>query len=281
MSADDHHPNQTPAVRGLPAERPCRPYRLKRKEGAADGIRRIAAGRAEKALEELAEVGEDGDLAASIHRARKDLKKLRAVARLVRDGLGEKAFRAEDRRYRDAGRLLSSSRDAEVKLQTLIGLGKRFGEEFPAAASRGWEVALEADRDRLAEANGGEAAGGIERARKEIERGRERISHWPLRADSWELVSAGLDRSYRQGRKRMRETIAGPTSRAFTSGANASRTSGISCGSCKGPGRRCSARPPTGRTSWPTCSATTTISPFCGRTWPGAGGWAGPTCSRP
>ena len=112
-----------------------RSYRLKREEGSGEGMRRIALGRAEKVLEELAEAG-DGDLAASIHSARKDLKKLRAAARLIRDELGEKTFRAESRRYRDAGRLLSGSRDAEVKLETLAGLEERCGDELPAAASR-------------------------------------------------------------------------------------------------------------------------------------------------
>jgi CHAD domain-containing protein len=173
-------------------------------------MRRIALGRAEKALEELAEAG-DGDLAASVHSARKDLKKLRAAARLIRDELGEKTFRAENRRYRDAGRLLSGSRDAEVKLETLAGLEERFGDELPAAASRGWSRALEADRDRLAKANGGETARQIEAARGQLAAARERISRWSLAADSWKSISVGLSRSYRRGRQRMKRTISDPS----------------------------------------------------------------------
>jgi CHAD domain-containing protein len=197
-------------VRGPPEERPSRSYRLKWEEGSGEGMRRIALGRAEKALEELTEAG-DGDFAAAVHGARKDLKKLRAAARLIRDELGEKTFRAESRRYRDAGRLLSRSRDAEVKLETLAGLQERFGDELPAAASRGWSRALEADRDRLAKANGGETARQIEAARGQLAAGRARISGWSLEADSWKPISAGLSRSYRRGRQWMGRTIADPS----------------------------------------------------------------------
>src|SRR6201999_1445400 len=87
-------------------------YRLKTDEAAPVGLQRIAAGRARKARKKLDEVEDDG--AAAIHGARKDLKKLRAVLRLVREELGEKAYRTQNRRFRDAGRLLSDTRDAEV-----------------------------------------------------------------------------------------------------------------------------------------------------------------------
>lgn len=77
------------------------------------------------------EGGEGDDLPESVHSARKDLKKLRSVPRLVCPVIGGERFRTENKRYRDAGRRLSSSRDAEVKLETLVALGERFGEELP------------------------------------------------------------------------------------------------------------------------------------------------------
>jgi CHAD domain-containing protein len=73
----------------------------------------------------------NGDPAASIHSARKDLKKLRSAIRLVRSELGEDLFRGENRRYRDAGRTLGQSRDAEVKIKTLEALQERFGDALP------------------------------------------------------------------------------------------------------------------------------------------------------
>ena len=60
------------------------------------------------------------------------------MLRLLRDDLGAKTFKAENRRFRDAGRLLAASRDAEVKMQTLAALERRFGGELPLAPSRAW-----------------------------------------------------------------------------------------------------------------------------------------------
>jgi CHAD domain-containing protein len=191
------------------AEHPSRSYRLKTKESPAAGIRRIALGRAGKALDELG-AADEGELSATIHGVRKDLKKLRALARLVRDELGEKRFKAENRRYRDAGRLLSESRDAEVKLETLAGLRKRFGDDFPGRDGESWERALERERDQVGDAARGETAARIEEAKKAVEKGRERILAWPLEADSWQLVEAGLSQSYRRGGRAMKAVQAKP-----------------------------------------------------------------------
>jgi CHAD domain-containing protein len=190
------------------SDHPSRSYRLETGEGAAAGIRRIALGRADSALDNLSMA--EGELATTIHSARKDLKKLRALARLVREELGEERFRAENRRYREAGRLLSESRDAEVKLETLAGLRKRFGDDLPGDDGEGWERTLERERDQVGDAAGGETAARIEEAEKAIEKGRERILAWPLEADSWQLVGAGLSQSYRRGRRAMKDVQAGP-----------------------------------------------------------------------
>ena len=127
----------------------ARSYRLTDKEAPSEGIRRIALGRAQKAAEKLSHANDADDLASSIHAVRKDLKKLRAVLRLVRRELGEDLYRSENRRYREAGRLLSRSRDAEVKVHTLKGLCER-SEEPPSDLLDAWLAALERDREQIA-----------------------------------------------------------------------------------------------------------------------------------
>jgi CHAD domain-containing protein len=178
-------------------------YRLKTDEEVGQGLRRIAAGRAENALESLAAVGE-GNLAAAIHGARKDLKKLRAVLRLIGHELGRKTFEAERRRYREAGRLLAGSRDAEVKLATLSTLRKQF-QDLPAATALRWEQVLERERDEVG-AEDGERAEAV----RLIERGREGIAGWDLPAGDWRLLGPGLARAYRDGRRAMRRALADP-----------------------------------------------------------------------
>lgn len=171
-------------------------------------MRRIALARADSALERLAEAERADDPAAPIHGARKDLKKLRAAVRLLRRELGDDLYRAENVRYRDAGRQLSATRDAEVKLETLAALGERFPERLTLEATGEWRAELEAERERaVADAHGGAS---IAIARNAVEAGRGRIGAWPLRTDSWKLLEPGLGSSYRRGRRAMRRAAANP-----------------------------------------------------------------------
>ncbi len=188
----------------------ARSYRLKENESPSAGIRRIALGRAEKAIEELDAAAAGNDFADSIHAARKDLKKLRAVANLVRPELGGDLHRAEDRRYRAAGRLLAQSRDAEVKVETLGALRESSGEGFSADLAAAWLAALEGERDAIAEGDSDEDGPRLAGAKALIETGQEKIAAWPLEDDSWQLVEAGLRRSYRRGRREMKRTQAEP-----------------------------------------------------------------------
>jgi len=189
------------------APRRSRSFRLEREESVGAGLTRIAAGRADSALEKLAGAG-DEDLAEAIHGARKDLKKLRAVLRLSREALGEDLFHAENRRFRDAARLLSASRDAEVRLGTLAALRRRRRGDLPRAAAAVWEEALEGERDKLA---GGRSEVPLAEAIAAIEAGRERIASWPMQGSGWPLLGAGLQRAYRSGRRAWRRAAADPS----------------------------------------------------------------------
>jgi CHAD domain-containing protein len=199
-----------------------RAYRLLAGERPAGGLRRIALGRVERAGERLREAERVEDPSECIHAARKDLKKLRAVARLVRQELGEDLYRAENARYRDAGRLLSGPRDAEVKLETLEELRTREGASLDPGIDE-WLAALREERDRaVEEVRGGVATAGqasattpLGRAIAAVELGPQRIAAWPLSTDSWKLVGPGVDRAYRRGRREMRRTAEDPSGPAM------------------------------------------------------------------
>src|SRR6476661_2633971 len=62
---------------------------------------------------------------ASIHEVRKRLKETRAILRLIRDEIGDRPFDLDNRRLRDAGRVLSAVRDAHVLIDTLATLLER------------------------------------------------------------------------------------------------------------------------------------------------------------
>jgi CHAD domain-containing protein len=180
-----------------------RTYRLRRKEPASDGIRRVARGRADDALGQLRD-GVKGDLNPAVHEVRKDLKKLRSLLRLVRDDLGDAVYRSENVRFRDAGRMLSGARDAQVKLETLAALRERFDDRLSADGLTLFIHALDEERGRLGDPEGDE----LDRAAGAIEAGRDGVAAWPLHDDEWSLIGPGLKRSYRRGRNRFRDVRA-------------------------------------------------------------------------
>lgn len=223
LTGDERYANQSLATRGLPATNgkrddtgmenattppseenetesappPSRTYRLRGDEDAAAGMRRVIVGRLDKATERLREAGEAGDAQAeAIHGARKDLKKARAALRLIRDELGERAFKRENHALRDAARLLSASRDAEVKLKTLDALVEG-ADDAPPGPTAGWREALVADRDRIAGGEGDQAGTAV----AAIEEVAARAPEWRIRHDGWKLLSPGLDTAYSEGRE--------------------------------------------------------------------------------
>ncbi len=185
----------------MAASNPSRSYQLSGDEELTPGMIRAAAGRAEQALERLrAAAAADADAAEAIHGARKDMKKLRTVLRLLRAELGRKRYRRANARFRDAGRALSASRDAEVKLATLDSLAEK--ATLPTPAIDAWRRILE--RDRGAAASAPAAGRAVAEAIELIEGGLEEIQGWELAGDRWKPVGSGLKRTYRRGRRAMR-----------------------------------------------------------------------------
>jgi CHAD domain-containing protein len=84
---------------------------------------------------------------AAVHRVRKDLKRARALVRLVRPAIGGGSFRAINVALRDAGRTLAGRRDARVLVETLDRLIERAGLEpaqlapFAAELRADWQSA--------------------------------------------------------------------------------------------------------------------------------------------
>ena len=163
-----------------------------------DEVRRVARGRIDHALDEL--LGKsDSTREEAVHEARKDMKKLRALLRLVRGELGDRVHRAENACFRDVARELSGVRDADVMLATLGDLEERYGD-LPGAASR-LRPALVAHRFRMSTASLTPASKTVAETLGEA---RERVADWPLESDGFETFEEGLWRIYRQGRRDFR-----------------------------------------------------------------------------
>jgi CHAD domain-containing protein len=175
-----------------------RKYRLKQDEPVPEGVERIARGRIDHALEALEEAGEEG-----VHEARKDMKKLRALLRLVRGEIGDEVFRREADTFRDAAGELSGVRDADVMLATLADLEKRYEADVGPVRQ-----AVEAHRLRT---TGGGRQKAAEAATEILVEARERVDDWPLEHDGFEVFEDGLRRTYKRGRRDWRAALADPS----------------------------------------------------------------------
>jgi CHAD domain-containing protein len=172
-----------------------RKYRLKQGEPVPEGIRRIALGRIDHAIDELRGKSNSSPEEA-VHEARKDMKKLRALLRLVRDELGDDTYQHENAHFRGAAAELAGVRDADVMLATLADLEKRFPAELPADAAGGLRQALEAHKGSAADDTREGASAVVVEI---LEEARERVPEWPLTRDGFEALEGGLRRIYRQG----------------------------------------------------------------------------------
>jgi galactose mutarotase-like enzyme/CHAD domain-containing protein len=204
-------------ARGEEAEggdHPSRRFRLDPAGDPVEEVRRVALGRAESAVSSLR--GSDPQSRAkAVHTARKDMKKMRAVLRLVRSDLGKKTYRSENERFRDAARKLSDARDAEV----LTGTVDSLIEDYPEHGTEIEQFRSELDeRRREAAGHGAEDAveAHVAEAAEEIAAGAEAVAEWPLAKSDWRLFEPGLFRSYRDGRAALKVVAKGdPPSEAM------------------------------------------------------------------
>lgn len=187
-----------------------RSYALDRDELLGDGLKRVAAGRVEQAIARLRGIASgEVDQADAVHGARKDMKKLRTVLRLLCDELPRDLYQEEMQCYRGAARALSAARDAEVKLATLDDLVGWTGE-LPGEAVEAWRQILA--REREAAINTGADP---EEVVDRLEAGLARIEGWRLKGDSWAMIGGTFKRSYRRGRQAMRVAEKDPSETNF------------------------------------------------------------------
>jgi CHAD domain-containing protein len=186
-------------------ERLKRRFAPLRQEQPGSGHRRMALGQLDVAIEALEGGTAKHSPEQRVHEARKALKRLRALVRLLRDELGEQSYERESALLRDAGRGLARARDAEVLLSTLEDLIARHPGRL--AGRRGvlrLRARLQQERDgaaALALADSATHAGTL----SELRAMRTRVSEWRLgEPGGIEAVEPALERLYGKGRRRMR-----------------------------------------------------------------------------
>lgn len=181
-------------------------FRLKQGASISNEIRRIVLKQLKTAISELQTVG-DPQSDDAVHDARRRVKKIRAIIRLVRPVL-DKEYRVVDRDLSTVSRLLAPVADGRGIVETLNEIERRYAASLPkrtVAAARAGVLRNGARADHEAQTRGIlKIAAGTLRSE------RSRVKHWHIRGDGFRAIAPGLEESYRRARRMMLVTWSKP-----------------------------------------------------------------------
>jgi CHAD domain-containing protein len=184
-------------------------FQLQPEESLRKAFRRIVRKQMDAVLEELTGPRK-GPRDEAVHEARKSLKKIRTVLRLIRLVIGEKTYRRENTCFRDAGRPLTEVRDARILIETLDKLAEHFEEHIAGRSfgdvRKGLQDYLRAVRKRVLDEQDAFAVVG-----QTVRQARDRVKGWTDVPAKWPSIGEGLECVYRRARAAFGDAAADPT----------------------------------------------------------------------
>jgi CHAD domain-containing protein len=140
----------------------------------------------------------------AIHGARKEIKKVRALLRLLRSEINPRVYRKIVKSLRDAAGRLAASRDARVMQKAFEHLAGRGKEKFPA-------IALALEKHVRSEARRFEKKNSIAKAKRALRKAARRLATLKIKSAGWAAIEPGLKMIYRRGRTSYQQTCAAST----------------------------------------------------------------------
>lgn len=171
-------------------------YRFKWGEPVPHAVRRIAVEEIESAESELSGKTESSRDEA-VHEARKSIKKVRALLRLVRREFGA-CFDFENAALRKTSRKLSELRDQVAAIEIFDHLTARYPHKLSAKTAD--SVRQELLRLKRAQAHGGDMAKLLQKLAGQLQNAGSRVNRWPLETDGFAAIKDGLGSGFRKGR---------------------------------------------------------------------------------
>jgi CHAD domain-containing protein len=149
-----------------------------------------------------------GDGPPDVHGARKEIKRARALLRLLRRSIGDAAYKRANRTLRDLAQTLARIRDAEALVSICERMLKRASQVEDEQALVALHIMLQRARRDLAAAR--TQTRKITRIRSPLLQCDVRAARWIVSED-WELVSASVRIAYRKARDAFRLARRSPT----------------------------------------------------------------------
>ncbi len=143
--------------------------------------------------------GEVKDMDVTVHEIRKSIKKVRAILRMIRNGISDDEYKAENKLFRDLNRELSEARNIKIYQTCMIDLKERLPFD-----------AFEKEMDKSIVEIGNELTSNREQlVENEIfsqifirtNEAKVRINNIELKTDDFGLMKNGLQKIYKRARK--------------------------------------------------------------------------------
>jgi CHAD domain-containing protein len=184
-------------------------FELRWDESLSKGIRRITRKQLQDAQEQVARKSH-GSRDEAVHEARKCLKKVRAILRLIRPAIGERHYRRENTLFRDGARPLTEVRDAKILVETVDKITKRFADRarsqsFAVVRKQLMKHQREVRKRVLEEEN---AFATVETVIREA---LERLDDWSTVPDRWSEIGKGVEQVYQQARQAFADAETNPS----------------------------------------------------------------------
>jgi CHAD domain-containing protein len=177
---------------------------FKRRESVAKAARRLARNRIEHALECLKEC----DRAEAIHCVRKDIKKMRAVLRLVRTEIQKKQRLRITKLLREAAGHLAAPRDVYVKAVTLKNLARHFRGQLTPGALRHVRAELRNDLDKeMRRFAKNKSVRRVARILRGVAKKSDRLK---VSGKGWKALAPGVKKAYADGQQAYRTALKDP-----------------------------------------------------------------------
>jgi CHAD domain-containing protein len=133
----------------------------------------------------------------AIHDARKSLKKLRSLLRLIKPVIAKSDYKLENRRFRDAGLPLTRARDLKILIESFDSVVKECftGGDLPEVLQ---EVRRSVSEQLFQEHERLDCDHELETISSRLMEARDDVRQWSHVPDRWRTLSRGLKATYRR-----------------------------------------------------------------------------------
>jgi len=175
-------------------------FELPQRKHIEDELKKIVRQQLRKAAHALT-TSEGTQFRSAVHESRKSVKKVRAVAALLKQA-GAKLPRRDRRRLKSTARALSRVRDSDAIIDTFDRVRRRYPKQLPEHTYEILRRGLVAARDR-SEARA-QHDGVVAEAAERLEKTRTSAKEWTSHSIKWPDLVAIVTVSYRRSRNAMK-----------------------------------------------------------------------------